>query len=122
MYVCPFCSAENRDNANFCRQCGDRRAVATIPASEAADKNRCPCCARRVRHEDRFCMSCGEKLKQQALPPTKICLSCKIVLPEKATFCIACGEYVAEKSSRQIQIPHELFGDENTDLSPRYEA
>ncbi|MBX9725259.1 MAG: zinc ribbon domain-containing protein, partial [Candidatus Obscuribacterales bacterium] len=77
---------------------------------------------RRVRHIDRFCMSCGEKLKAQPAPATKLCLSCKLVLPDKATFCTACGEYVADKSTRQVQIPSELFGDENPDLSPRYEA
>lgn len=67
-------------------------------------------------------MSCGEKLKTKAAPPTKLCLSCKCVLPEKATFCVSCGEYVADKSNRKVQIPSELFGEDNPDLMPRYEA
>lgn len=121
MYVCPICTAENRDNANFCRQCGGRRA-SPHPLNEEDNRDRCPCCARRVRHCDRFCMSCGEKLKQKPAPLTKLCLSCKAVLSEKATFCTDCGEYVAENSNRQSQIPSELFGEDNTDLTPRYEA
>jgi predicted amidophosphoribosyltransferase len=121
MYVCPSCSAENRDNANFCRQCGDKRANAHH-LDDTDKRDLCPCCSRRVRHADRYCMGCGEKLKVKPAPPTKLCLSCKSVLPDKATFCTACGEYVAEKSKRQVQIPHELFGDDNIDLMPRYEA
>lgn len=121
MYVCPSCSAENRENANFCRQCGERRS-ATNPLNEEDTRDRCPCCSRRVRHADRYCMSCGEKLQVKPAPPSKMCLTCKVVLPEKATFCTTCGEYVAEKSSRKVQIPAELFGDDNPDFSPRYEA
>lgn len=121
MYVCPSCATENRENANFCRQCGERR-TSQHAHNEDSSGERCPCCSRRVRHADKYCMSCGEKLKSKASPPTKLCLSCKFVLPEKATFCTACGEYVAEKSSRKVQIPPELFGDENPDLMPRYEA
>ncbi|MBX9690702.1 MAG: zinc ribbon domain-containing protein [Candidatus Obscuribacterales bacterium] len=120
MYICPTCSAENRGNANFCRQCGERRS--NPHAAEEDSRDRCPCCSRRVRHADRFCMSCGEKLKSKPAPASKLCLSCKCLLPEKATFCTACGEYVADKSSRKIQIPSDLFGDDNPDLSPRYEA
>jgi hypothetical protein len=121
MYVCPACSAENRENANFCRQCGERRSAPHHLAEEDS-RDRCPCCARRVRHADRFCMSCGEKLKVKASPATKLCLSCKHVLPEKATFCTACGEYVAEKSTRKVQMPAEMFDEDNPDLTPRYEA
>ncbi len=121
MYTCPVCSAENRENANFCRQCGERRASSNAPNQEEL-KDRCPCCSRRVRHADKFCMSCGEKLKSKPSPASKLCLSCKAVLPEKATFCTDCGEYVAEKSSRKVQIPAELFGEENPDLTPRYEV
>src|SRR5579883_994370 len=103
MYICPDCSAENRENANFCRQCGVRRST-PHHLHEEENRDRCPCCARRVRHADRFCMSCGEKLKAKAIPATKMCLSCKQVLPEKATFCTACGEYVAANSSRKVQV------------------
>lgn len=121
MYICPTCAAENRDNANFCRQCGERRST-PHPLDDADNRDRCPCCARRVRHGDRFCMSCGEKLKTKAAPPSKLCLSCKIVLPEKATFCTACGEYVAEKSSRKVQIAAELFDEDNPDHTPSYDV
>lgn len=120
MYICPLCSAENRENANFCRDCGSPRQ-AQMEQLEA-ESVLCPCCSRRVRHADKFCMACGEKLSPKATRETKVCLGCKTVLPLKATFCFSCGEYVASASNRKVDLPTEVFGDDNPEFVPRYEA
>ena len=120
MYVCPVCTSENRDNANFCRQCGSRRAT-PHPLNQEENEVCCPCCARRVRHIDRFCMACGEKLRQMPVPQTKLCLTCKSVLWEKAPFCTDCGEYVGVKSESNL-IVSELSADDSTDSTPASEA
>lgn len=121
MYVCPHCAAENRENANFCRECGNRRS--SREAGPETEAMLCPCCCRRVRHADKFCMACGEKLNSRSTRDTKVCLSCKTILPPQATFCFSCGEYVATPSNRKVDLPGtDVFGDENPDFIPRYEA
>lgn len=119
MYICPHCSAENKVDANFCRDCGQRRRIA---GPQPEDENHCPCCSRRVRHTDRFCINCGEKLRDRPHPDTKMCLSCSTLLPLKAAFCMSCGEYVADKSTRKVELSNEVFSEDNPDLTPRFEA
>ncbi|MBY0547948.1 MAG: zinc ribbon domain-containing protein [Candidatus Obscuribacterales bacterium] len=121
MYICPACAAENRENANFCRECGAQRQDKLEPLLDAAAVH-CPCCTRRVRHADKFCMACGEKLSTKTTRDTKVCLACKTILPTRASFCFTCGEYVASSSNKKIDLPTEVFGDDNPEFVPRYEA
>jgi ribosomal protein L40E len=121
MFSCPHCNADNRDNANFCRECGSRRS--SREGEMEGEALLCPCCARRVRHSDRFCMACGEKLSPKIVRDTKVCLGCKAVLPPQAVFCFSCGEYVAKSSNRQVELSMtEVFGDDNPEFIPRYEV
>src|SRR3972149_2264958 len=47
---CPRCQAQNREGAQFCRECGTRRDVV------------CPACGAKVEAGSSFCDSCGATL------------------------------------------------------------
>ncbi len=50
MIQCPRCQAENRDDARFCRECGNRFGAT------------CPACGARAESGSRFCDACGTAL------------------------------------------------------------
>jgi class 3 adenylate cyclase/tetratricopeptide (TPR) repeat protein len=53
---CAVCGAENREDRKFCRECGNRLALA------------CPYCGSHNDPGDRFCGSCGHQLAEAPAP------------------------------------------------------
>lgn len=92
-YVCPGCSAENRENAKFCRQCGGARKMDF--ATPTLEVIVCQTCTTEIRASDLFCLSCGAKQGPRA-PKEKNCPSCSKQLPPAANFCTGCGTKVEE--------------------------
>ena len=63
--LCSVCSAENRDEALFCRACGTPFAVSPAAASfgaEASVENICSECGFRNKPGIRYCANCGMSL------------------------------------------------------------
>lgn len=98
-YICPSCSAQNRENAKFCRQCGQARKMdfATAPLAVVV----CHACSTEVRASDLFCLSCGAK---QGMRQTKErhCQSCNKQLPPAANFCTTCGTKASDGTAKVI--------------------
>lgn len=89
-YICPSCSAENRANAKFCRQCGQARKMDFALGEKTMEAIVCTSCQTEIRASDLFCLTCGAK---QGPRPTreKHCLTCNKQLPVNANFCTQCG-------------------------------
>jgi len=55
---CPNCYTSNRDNAEFCKECGNKFDIS------------CPNCGRSLQSDSKFCDKCGHHLKRsdEAVP------------------------------------------------------
>ncbi|MDY7030458.1 MAG: zinc ribbon domain-containing protein, partial [Thermodesulfobacteriota bacterium] len=56
---CPKCQTENKENAKFCRRCGDKFSLI------------CPQCGAENLLEDYFCDQCGHSLAPSAESPSQ---------------------------------------------------
>ena len=136
MFTCPACQTENRETAKFCRKCGLPREKAPdepepappdppAPAPAAAEQRvapRCPSCGANVRAADKFCIWCGEAQPQRAGPKMKRCAECRTQLPLAANFCYVCGSDAGQHQRRRVRPESELFGEDDPDLFPKFEA
>jgi len=64
---CPQCGFENRDDARFCKRCGQ-----SLPGASAVAPPLCPACGAAVKPGARFCARCGRPLASpapQVAPP-----------------------------------------------------
>lgn len=78
--ACPSCGSENRQDAKFCMECGEK-------FFEKEDKVPCVECGALLENGAKFCMECGAK--QQ-----KTCRNCNAVLGPDSKFCPECGAKV----------------------------
>ncbi|MEQ8192724.1 MAG: zinc ribbon domain-containing protein, partial [Candidatus Eremiobacterota bacterium] len=58
MLPCPKCTCDNRENAKFCKTCGENLKDIII----------CNKCNVRNRSNAKFCKVCGEKFSKEAIP------------------------------------------------------
>jgi ribosomal protein L40E len=100
-YTCPSCSAQNRENAKFCRQCGQARKMDFASSVAPLAAVVCHSCATEVRASDLFCLACGAK-QGQRLPKDKHCSPCNQPLPPAANFCTICGTKASDGVARVI--------------------
>ena len=63
---CPKCQYENREGANFCRQCG------------AVQERICPKCQHHNEADAQFCDECGAKLAEVASTSTEVAIAPKL--------------------------------------------
>ena len=103
--ICPYCSQEHPDNAQFCPVTGKAlidKSGATIshPVIEV-----CPYCKREVKAGQKFCPSCGKQIIRPKIPAPvmesaetasvdskETCPRCGKVLPiSRLRFCPTCG-------------------------------
>ncbi|MCA9855403.1 MAG: zinc ribbon domain-containing protein, partial [Dehalococcoidia bacterium] len=61
--ICPSCTAENRDTAAFCRECGTALAAYGTPPS-------CPNCGNALTPGAAFCRQCGAKVAARTASAT----------------------------------------------------
>jgi len=146
VFICPSCQTENRETAKFCRKCGlprDEAQPETVapepqpvpepeliaepePEPEPAPPRRavptCPSCGANVRLADKFCIWCGEKQPQRTRVKMKRCPDCRTQLPLKANFCFVCGADVGPHAKVRVGTEAELFGEEDPELFPKFEA
>ncbi len=59
---CPRCQAQNREGAQFCRECGTRFGAV------------CPTCGTKVEGGSKFCDACGATLSASPAPATRLLL------------------------------------------------
>ncbi len=70
---CPYCGAENPDDAKYCWKCGKPlkgKQQATIQKKEQSGKReqhfiKCPYCGAENPENARFCWKCGKPLRQE---------------------------------------------------------
>lgn len=66
---CPKCGFENRDDARFCKRCGNALQARAASASSQDGGRTCPACGAPAKPNARFCPSCGKLLTDAAPPP-----------------------------------------------------
>lgn len=118
---CGQCSAENKNNAKFCVECGFALTVAcprcefTMSSIEPFCSEcgygvfqKCRQCHQINRSENRFCITCGSTLKT-------ICISCGAQNPPASKFCGTCAFVLTESDPSVCRFcsfvnqPGELF-------------
>lgn len=85
--ICKKCSAENPEEAVFCRNCGKR----------LDGKVNCPSCGTMNEDDSNFYIHCGAKLNGKT-----VCPSCNTIY--EGNFCPACGTNApAQKTAKQTK-------------------
>ena len=62
---CSKCGAESRDNAKFCKECGNKLGV-------IVDGIACPKCGEQAQPDDTFCGKCGAAISPDATAEAKV--------------------------------------------------
>jgi predicted amidophosphoribosyltransferase len=76
--VCPVCGGHNREQSQFCSDCG------------AALLNYCPQCGRQIALEDQLCDDCARSGRQTPLVAGR-CQRCGRQNDQGAEACVQCG-------------------------------
>jgi hypothetical protein len=105
MLICPACSTENPDNANFCEECGVKL--------EKTDQLSCPKCGSVNPASANFCLECGIKLTAEDRSNKPDCPACQsgnlvegidkgaLGIGTRKTFtCNECGAVFQEKGGK----------------------
>lgn len=103
--ICKKCGGVNPADANICRKCGSRLAVApssaamprqteppvTVPHSSVV--SRCSKCGHQNQAGANFCARCGAKI--ETVSRSKFCPRCGDPVAEDENFCDKCGKKLA---------------------------
>jgi tetratricopeptide (TPR) repeat protein len=102
MMQCPKCQFENKEDANFCLECGEKLEI------------KCPQCGRTLATAAKFCDKCGHDLTQPipATPPTPS--------PEPDSFVddrYQVKEFLGEGGKKKVYLAHDTLLDRDVAFS-----